>query len=757
MASWRTRQIQRLEHRLYEHLVRNHPGWAAIIKSFFTVSKEAVEPKDQDFASYASAVGIFPTLSAAAYRIANTQASVPICAYDAKTDRRLDDKESRLMSILTWPNPGEGYQYFMTKTALQGAIFGNIFLAADLPLRQCIAEPNRRPPFSLWVLETERTRIVPSKSNAYPVKEFTYTGGAVDAVIPAENVLHVKRPHPNDPLYGLSRLKELIPTLNTLYWLRRWNDATFKSGAVTGGVLHIGKSLGDAEKKALLDDLKNVSGVDNAKKILALFNMGDKTSYTPHESAAKDMEFQMLWTEARREVLSVMGVPEGCLGYSESVNYANMTAQKATMYTDTVMPDTELLIDAVNNSPLAEANGEYLKPEWSRVEALQGDVLAKTTAIVSAVSAGIFKINEARAKLGEEEKVPWGEEDPRPQFPDFGLGLEDGDPPAKKDAPAKDEPSAPTPKDEAKEDEDDAEEQARSNGNGNGHGRDAFMKARELEALRLIAGEAPLAAATRDARGQRWLEVQKRRKEVHQRRWYRKLGSLFSDLEDTVMDVLENAPKVVVDLEPRAQREAEEMAPDISTNALFDDEVTFRAWMEELHDTMIATARGGYSNLMRDVNMKLPFDVDDPRILSFLEATTGTRIKNVLSHTRKQVQQLVAASARDGTTNAALERELRDLFEWQRRTRSATIARTETVSIYERGNRVAMEDAGVEEHEWLSARTADTRDSHAIADGQRVRVGANFRVGEGSGPGPGEIGLAEEDINCECTTIPVVN
>ena len=58
--------------------------------------------------------------------------------------------------------------------------------------------------------------------------------------------------------------------------------------------------------------------------------------------------------------------------------------------------------------------------------------------------------------------------------------------------------------------------------------------------------------------------------------------------------------------------------------------------------------------------------------------------------------------------------------------------------------------------EWIATLDDRVRDSHADAHGQTVKIDEDFQVGDASGPAPGQMGEAGEDINCRCTIAPVV-
>jgi hypothetical protein len=61
---------------------------------------------------------------------------------------------------------------------------------------------------------------------------------------------------------------------------------------------------------------------------------------------------------------------------------------------------------------------------------------------------------------------------------------------------------------------------------------------------------------------------------------------------------------------------------------------------------------------------------------------------------------------------------------------------------------------------WLAAIDGRERESHRAAHNRYqknpIALGEEFIVGNGRGPAPGQIGLAEEDIQCRCTMQPVI-
>jgi hypothetical protein len=88
--------------------------------------------------------------------------------------------------------------------------------------------------------------------------------------------------------------------------------------------------------------------------------------------------------------------------------------------------------------------------------------------------------------------------------------------------------------------------------------------------------------------------------------------------------------------------------------------------------------------------------------------------------------------------------------------RARTIARTETHGAVNAGQAAAVRTLGPygpDEKEWLATRDSRTRDTHWLADGQRVGLDEPFVVGGALLQYPGGPGPAREVINCRCTVL----
>ena len=123
------------------------------------------------------------------------------------------------------------------------------------------------------------------------------------------------------------------------------------------------------------------------------------------------------------------------------------------------------------------------------------------------------------------------------------------------------------------------------------------------------------------------------------------------------------------------------------------------------------------------------------------------------------IRQAFVRTVAEGVTARETWDELRlrivKEFGTMKESRSATIATTETTRLYNTGGQAFREVNELEQKQWVCS-FVNSRETHMTADGQVVGNDQDFVVGAGSGPYPGEIGLAEEDINCNCSAVAYV-
>jgi HK97 family phage portal protein len=150
-----------------------------------------------------------------------------------------------------------------------------------------------------------------------------------------------------------------------------------------------------------------------------------------------------------------------------------------------------------------------------------------------------------------------------------------------------------------------------------------------------------------------------------------------------------------------------------------------------------------------------PWTMEDPQVIDFVNSREN-RIKDASAEIWQDVRDDLAKGLDQGESNAEIAKRIRAKFTGLSKSRSETIAQTETGAAYGHGRQEAMERSGIAYKEWLTAKDDKVRAEHVRADGQVVAVDEPFTVDGEKLTGPCDSrGSARNVINCRCVAIPV--
>ena len=151
------------------------------------------------------------------------------------------------------------------------------------------------------------------------------------------------------------------------------------------------------------------------------------------------------------------------------------------------------------------------------------------------------------------------------------------------------------------------------------------------------------------------------------------------------------------------------------------------------------------------------FDINRPGLSNFLGNDLANRSQLINETSSKLMQRAMNAGLAEGEGAQKLAARIADATNDYSGYRSLRVARTEVNRASTLATEEGYKQGDVAKNEWISARDGSVRDTHVDLDGQAVDMGANFTSFSGaSGPGPGLLGDAAEDINCRCTIAPIV-
>lgn len=234
--------------------------------------------------------------------------------------------------------------------------------------------------------------------------------------------------------------------------------------------------------------------------------------------------------------------------------------------------------------------------------------------------------------------------------------------------------------------------------------------------------------------------------------WYRAAQRLTDVVRPTVMNPFDHSHGT---LPPDANT-----AFGTATQSLWDGEID-REVMPKIRNTMMepwnSTLAGAPTSVRR-------FEAD-PTVTDYLTSARN-RLRNFPNELYSSIVRLVARGLDQGSSipdiAALVRRALITSGNDSYANRATTVARTETIGATNAGS-FASAQALAEvigdpnpQKVWLATDDARTRDTHRIADGQRVSLTEAFLVGGFPLQFPGDpSGPPQEVINCRCTILNV--
>ena len=182
---------------------------------------------------------------------------------------------------------------------------------------------------------------------------------------------------------------------------------------------------------------------------------------------------------------------------------------------------------------------------------------------------------------------------------------------------------------------------------------------------------------------------------------------------------------------------------------------TWKTVENKLHDIVLEFG----AETVSEVGEEIAFQ-ETERVLDYVRRNGVLRSALYDRTTQNGIAKELVEGIRNKENVSQLSNRIESLYADYVQNRAKTIARTESLRAANFGAEEGMKQAGVTTKEWLTTRDAFVRDSHTALDSVVASVDGLFTIPNGSHAGattnfPGNFGVAELDINCRCTIIPV--
>ncbi len=679
--------------------------------------------------------------------------SIPLLLFKTRGNKEREELiDHPLLELLAKPNPLQGYQQFMKSIIGYLSISGNSFI-----------EINKAGQLTeLWPQRSDIWDIIPGNLGmpaAYVAKHNSRKRRfEVDQVTGRSQILHMKTFNPLNLWWGLSPIEAASYSVDQHNSMGEWNLALLQNGGRPSGALVVqatskdtdGRAgrLDENQKQQLKKMMESYRGPKNSGKMLLLEGGLD---WKEMGLSPKDMDWVKGKDSTSRDIANVFGVPSQMVGIPGAQTFANYEQARLAFYEDTILPLMNFVRDYLNMA-LVPTFGEGLELDYD-LDAISA--LAPRRLIIwnNANTANWLTTNEKRELTG------YGAYDPKSADAGDKILVNAGLIPlesAAEDVTIDDttshldnnEPDIADFEDDENTGHEDEESSEHEDDEENGKvARWSYLEGKAFN-LNTVSG-----------RRNFWSRNQTLRRKF-EKPFEAQMAAAFRKQEKELIEALEGVEPDLIEF----------VVADVITKTT----------------PLFAKVMGSNINRIMRVFGKNTLDlakhypdqqetkdaqtIYNSFLQEFINDHVAKKVTNIQGNTRKKVvKQLrleVAESLKLGETTPQLAKRVASTYDGFTKSRSFTIARTETHTSSQVATRQAAKALRLPDlsKEWIAAmdgrnRSFDNGDAtdHTIMDGVKVKEGEKFEVPSITGidlmDGPSDPRApANQVINCRCVT-----
>jgi len=293
------------------------PRWAIEEKSLPTLWPQAINNKPErqmiDYRAYAKHGYSRNALMYAAITYkARAISLAPLRAYTGDEDNPDPlPKEHPLSLLARRPNRYESMMEFMQKNVIYDNIAGNIFIYKDRTQRLSGL------PDQLISLRPDRVHIVPQADSTVGFVYDPRDDGRNVFPIMADDMIHIKRPNPNDPLegmgYGMSPMAAAAEVGDIDNMITQFLNLFWKTGMSPMVAITFDVPLDPEDVAMYRQQIMEIYG-RGAEGWVKPFIIDKSGKITPLTPSFKDLDFVNLDARDETRILGVFGVPGMLIG-----------------------------------------------------------------------------------------------------------------------------------------------------------------------------------------------------------------------------------------------------------------------------------------------------------------------------------------------------------------------------------------------------------------------------------------------------------
>ena len=330
-----------------------------------------------------------PWVYLAINRIAEAAALVPLEVRRLQEGREELDGAHPLLSLLAAPNPTLSRFELLEQTVGMLELTGNAYW---LLLGDAGGAPRE-----IWPLLPRHVRIVPHPQRQ--IAGYLYELGGETLALDAREVVHFKRWHPGDALYGLSPLAAARQAIQADRAMSEWNRGAFgEDKGVPAGIVSIKGPMSEADYERLKREWRASYG--GPRRRTAFLRAAD-IEWQHIGLSHNELDYLRGRQAQRDEILNLFGIPIGLI--SENATEANAKVAERQFIERTLWPKLVRIAQKITQELLPFYPGPA-RAEF--VDIRPTDVAARLQAIRTAYP--VLSINEIREQFYQLPPVEWG-------------------------------------------------------------------------------------------------------------------------------------------------------------------------------------------------------------------------------------------------------------------------------------------------------------------------------------------------------------
>lgn len=299
---------------------------------------------------------------------------------------------AELDRLVSQPNPHDTMEELLYLTCFHLKSVGNAYWLKDQ-----IDAAGR--PKNLYPLLPQYVKIEADEKSK--IKSYEYNINGKYITIDPSEIIHFKRPHPNESIFGLGDIEASVPLFNTFINNDNYSQNFYKNGAFPSGVLVREEYDGDeVDWQRMKRKWASEYTGEGSQGRTAWLN--GKWNYIQLGLSNKDLQTIEQSELNTEQIFLAHGVPLSVAGIKESSNYATARQEYINFRRHTVLPMVQLIFKRINHDSGFIKN---FNPDWTLSYKLSGliDVEQAAKDYELLVKYGAMTLNEYRVACGLDE------------------------------------------------------------------------------------------------------------------------------------------------------------------------------------------------------------------------------------------------------------------------------------------------------------------------------------------------------------------